>query len=194
MLHGHSQHVITAAGIVFVGGFSYADVLESAKGWAGTIRYNSGLWASFQAFYTRPDTWYIITWSLCARVRLHLATWPCIYIRTPSPISGTCMRVNAPAVAALLGGVLDSFYHWQQVTGRVQWVPADGAAGMGARHRRRRPRRPTAAEQTAAALPAQRLWTVRVLSNTSSIATSNALLDIEFLIMLLLPCLSGFRV
>ena len=31
-----------------MGGFSYADVLESAKGWAGTIRYNSGLWSQFQ--------------------------------------------------------------------------------------------------------------------------------------------------
>lgn len=40
-----------------MGGFSYADVLESAKGWAGTIRHNSGLWAAFQAFYARPDTW-----------------------------------------------------------------------------------------------------------------------------------------
>jgi CobB/CobQ-like glutamine amidotransferase domain len=53
------------AGIVFVGGFSYADVLESAKGWAGTIRYNSSLWAGFQAFYARPDTWCVafpLTW------------------------------------------------------------------------------------------------------------------------------------
>ncbi len=41
------------AGIVFVGGFSYADVLDSAKGWAGTIRRNSRLWAQFQAFYDR---------------------------------------------------------------------------------------------------------------------------------------------
>jgi hypothetical protein len=40
-------------GIVFVGGFSYADVLDSAKGWAGTIRRNSGLWQQFQAFYDR---------------------------------------------------------------------------------------------------------------------------------------------
>lgn len=30
-------------GIVFVGGFSYADVLDSAKGWAGTIRFNEVL-------------------------------------------------------------------------------------------------------------------------------------------------------
>ena len=41
------------AGIVFVGGFSYADVLDSAKGWAGTIRRNGRLWAQFQAFYNR---------------------------------------------------------------------------------------------------------------------------------------------
>ncbi|PSC73466.1 putative phosphoribosylformylglycinamidine chloroplastic mitochondrial [Micractinium conductrix] len=43
-------------GIVFVGGFSYADVMDSAKGWAGTIRFNERLWAQFQAFYARPDT------------------------------------------------------------------------------------------------------------------------------------------
>ena len=40
-------------GIVFVGGFSYADVLDSAKGWAGTIRRNAQLWQQFQAFYDR---------------------------------------------------------------------------------------------------------------------------------------------
>lgn len=41
------------AGLVFVGGFSYADVLDSAKGWAGTIRHNARLWESFLAFYQR---------------------------------------------------------------------------------------------------------------------------------------------
>lgn len=45
------------AGIVFVGGFSYADVLESAKGWAGTIRHNESLRSQFQAFYDRNNTW-----------------------------------------------------------------------------------------------------------------------------------------
>lgn len=42
-----------SAGIVFVGGFSYADVLDSAKGWAGSIRRNPALWASFLRFYHR---------------------------------------------------------------------------------------------------------------------------------------------
>ncbi len=43
-------------GVAFVGGFSYADVLDSAKGWAGTIRFNAGLSTQFDAFYDRPDT------------------------------------------------------------------------------------------------------------------------------------------
>lgn len=43
-------------GIVFVGGFSYADVLDSAKGWAATIRFNDSLLKQFQEFYERPDT------------------------------------------------------------------------------------------------------------------------------------------
>ena len=43
-------------GIVFVGGFSYADVLDSAKGWAGGIRYNASLKQQFQDFYNRPNT------------------------------------------------------------------------------------------------------------------------------------------
>ena len=43
-------------GVVFVGGFSYADVLDSAKGWAGSIKFNEPLWNQFRAFYDRPDT------------------------------------------------------------------------------------------------------------------------------------------
>ncbi|MCH8143864.1 MAG: phosphoribosylformylglycinamidine synthase [Gemmatimonadetes bacterium] len=43
-------------GAVFVGGFSFADVLDSAKGWAGVIRFNKDLWRQFEEFYARPDT------------------------------------------------------------------------------------------------------------------------------------------
>jgi phosphoribosylformylglycinamidine synthase len=43
-------------GVAFVGGFSYADVLDSAKGWAGTIRFNKKLHEQFNGFYNRPDT------------------------------------------------------------------------------------------------------------------------------------------
>jgi phosphoribosylformylglycinamidine synthase len=43
-------------GIVFVGGFSYADVLDSAKGWAASIRFNKRVWDQFEKFYHRSDT------------------------------------------------------------------------------------------------------------------------------------------
>ncbi len=43
-------------GLAAVGGFSYADVLDSAKGWAGTIRFNDELRRRFDAFASRPDT------------------------------------------------------------------------------------------------------------------------------------------
>jgi phosphoribosylformylglycinamidine synthase len=43
-------------GLVAVGGFSYADVPESAKGWAGAIRFNDRLRKLFDDFYHRSDT------------------------------------------------------------------------------------------------------------------------------------------
>jgi len=43
-------------GLVAVGGFSYADVPESAKGWASVIRFNERLRRMFDEFYDRPDT------------------------------------------------------------------------------------------------------------------------------------------
>ncbi len=43
-------------GIAFVGGFSYADVLDSAKGWAATILFNDDLREMFDKFYYRKDT------------------------------------------------------------------------------------------------------------------------------------------
>ena len=43
-------------GLAAVGGFSYADVPESAKGWAATIVFNDRLKQQFDAFYERPDT------------------------------------------------------------------------------------------------------------------------------------------
>ncbi len=44
-------------GVVFCGGFSFADVMDSGKGWAGAIRFNPKLREMFDRFYERPDTW-----------------------------------------------------------------------------------------------------------------------------------------
>jgi phosphoribosylformylglycinamidine synthase len=46
-------------GMALVGGFSYADVLDSAKGWAGVIRFNRGIFEQFRRFYERTDTFSI---------------------------------------------------------------------------------------------------------------------------------------
>lgn len=43
-------------GAVFVGGFSYADVLDSAKGWAGVVRYRDAVRDQVETFLGRPDT------------------------------------------------------------------------------------------------------------------------------------------
>lgn len=43
-------------GIVFVGGFSYADVLDSGKGWAANILFNKTLLNQFEEFHNRTDT------------------------------------------------------------------------------------------------------------------------------------------
>lgn len=46
----------TFRGVAFVGGFSYADVLDSAKGWAGVVRFNENVRRQFDDFYSRDDT------------------------------------------------------------------------------------------------------------------------------------------
>jgi phosphoribosylformylglycinamidine synthase len=43
-------------GIIFAGGFSYMDVFDSAKGWAGTILFNEKLREMFDRFYAREDS------------------------------------------------------------------------------------------------------------------------------------------
>jgi len=43
-------------GVAFVGGFSYADVLGSAKGWAATAKFQATASAQLTGFYKRSDT------------------------------------------------------------------------------------------------------------------------------------------
>jgi phosphoribosylformylglycinamidine synthase len=45
-----------ARGLVFPGGFSYADVLDSAKGWAAVCNFNPNVKKILDNFYDRPDT------------------------------------------------------------------------------------------------------------------------------------------
>ncbi|MCK4800101.1 phosphoribosylformylglycinamidine synthase subunit PurQ, partial [Candidatus Parcubacteria bacterium] len=43
-------------GIAFVGGFTFGDVLDAGKGWAGVIKFNPEVKRQFDNFYDRPDT------------------------------------------------------------------------------------------------------------------------------------------
>ncbi|GAB9468174.1 Phosphoribosylformylglycinamidine synthase [Globisporangium polare] len=43
-------------GIAFVGGFSFADVMGSAKGWAGVVKFHENVLKQFSAFKDRKDT------------------------------------------------------------------------------------------------------------------------------------------
>ncbi|MCK4592681.1 phosphoribosylformylglycinamidine synthase subunit PurQ, partial [Candidatus Parcubacteria bacterium] len=43
-------------GIAFVGGFTFGDVLDAGKGWAGVIKFNPEAKKQFDGFYNRPDT------------------------------------------------------------------------------------------------------------------------------------------
>ncbi len=43
-------------GIAFVGGFSYADVFDAGKGWAGVIRYNERVGQQLERFRRRVDS------------------------------------------------------------------------------------------------------------------------------------------
>lgn len=49
-------HLRDFRGLAFVGGFSYADVFGSAKGWASSIKYSQKLSTMFDEFYERTDT------------------------------------------------------------------------------------------------------------------------------------------
>ena len=55
LLHGNIT-LKDFKGTAFVGGFSYSDVLDSAKGWAGVIKFNPKLQEEFDNFYRRQDT------------------------------------------------------------------------------------------------------------------------------------------
>jgi phosphoribosylformylglycinamidine synthase len=64
-------------GIVFVGGFSFADVLDSGKGWAGVIKFNEDVYQQFQDFRKRPDSFSLGVCNGCQLMAL-LGWIPCV--------------------------------------------------------------------------------------------------------------------
>jgi phosphoribosylformylglycinamidine synthase len=60
-------------GLVFPGGFSFGDVLDAGKGWAGVIRFNPKVRAQFERFRNRSGTF---SFGVCNGCQLmHLMGW-----------------------------------------------------------------------------------------------------------------------
>lgn len=54
LLEGYSLEDFS--GLVFPGGFSFGDVLDAGKGWAGMVKFNYHVRDQFDRFYARSDT------------------------------------------------------------------------------------------------------------------------------------------
>ena len=84
-------------GTVFVGGFSYADVLDPAKGWAGIIRFNSRLKEMFNRFFERKDSFSLGICNGCQLMSfLGIIPWPGIgEAEQPRFIQNTSQRFES---------------------------------------------------------------------------------------------------
>lgn len=84
-------------GIVFPGGFSYADTLGSAKGWAASIMYNDSLRQQFLHFKNRNDTFSLGVCNGCQL--MSLLGW--VGIAQPKMDDDTKGIISVPDVALL---------------------------------------------------------------------------------------------
>ncbi|KAK4535513.1 hypothetical protein CDCA_CDCA05G1538 [Cyanidium caldarium] len=94
-------------GVAFVGGFSFADVLDSAKGWAGVIRYRAEIAEQFERFRQRPDTFSLGVCNGCQLMAL-LGWVPGRFVRNESDRFESrfgLVRINAGTPAIMLRGM-----------------------------------------------------------------------------------------
>jgi phosphoribosylformylglycinamidine synthase len=94
-------------GIAFVGGFSFADVLGSGKGWAGVIRFRPEVAAQFARFRDRPDTFSLGVCNGCQLMAL-LGWVPGRFVRNESErfeSRFSLVRINPDNPAIMLRGM-----------------------------------------------------------------------------------------
>ncbi|XP_063240039.1 LOW QUALITY PROTEIN: phosphoribosylformylglycinamidine synthase [Bacillus rossius redtenbacheri] len=110
-------------GVVFPGGFSYADVLGSAKGWAASLLFHPSLRAQFRAFAARPDTFSLGVCNGCQL--MSLLGW--VGVQGPEDPSGGD-EVRTPDVA--LDHNLSGRFECRFATVRIDKSPAVMLEGM----------------------------------------------------------------
>ncbi|XP_061211324.1 phosphoribosylformylglycinamidine synthase [Neopsephotus bourkii] len=103
-------------GLVFVGGFSYGDVLGSAKGWAAAVRFHPRARGALERFRQRPDTFSLGVCNGCQL--LALLGW-----------IGPQQEAGAPPAVALCPN-LSRRFESRFVTVRVEPGPALMLRGM----------------------------------------------------------------
>jgi phosphoribosylformylglycinamidine synthase len=103
-------------GLVFVGGFSYADVNGSAKGWAAAIRFNPSLSHKFEEFRTRPDTFSLGVCNGCQLMALlGWVPFPSAHAKTtPGSMSNSIEEHNQPRFVHNTSGRFES--RWSTVS------------------------------------------------------------------------------
>jgi phosphoribosylformylglycinamidine synthase len=71
-------------GIAFVGGFSYSDCLGAGQGWCSVIQNNSDVYAAFEEFRTRPDTFSLGVCNGCQMLSLLGWVGDCKFVQNES--------------------------------------------------------------------------------------------------------------
>ncbi|XP_018410968.1 PREDICTED: phosphoribosylformylglycinamidine synthase [Nanorana parkeri] len=108
-------------GLVFVGGFSYADVLGSAKGWAASVKFNAGVRELFEAFRRRPDTFSL---GICNGCQL-MALLGWVGAENPTDAAG-----QDPSQGVLLSHNLSGRFESRFVTVKIEASPSILLHGM----------------------------------------------------------------
>nr|DBA18955.1 TPA: hypothetical protein GDO54_014845 [Pyxicephalus adspersus] len=107
-------------GLVFVGGFSYADVLGSAKGWAASVKFNTSVREQFEAFRRRPDTFSL---GICNGCQL-MALLGWVGVENPTD------EGESPTQGVLLGHNLSGRFESRFVTVKIEDSPSILLRGM----------------------------------------------------------------
>jgi len=109
-------------GIIFPGGFSYADVLGSAKGWAASLMFHPSLRYQFQAFLERTDTFSLGVCNGCQL--MSLLGW----VGLKSAVEGTSSEMHIPDV--VLDHNLSERFECRFSTVRIERSPSIMLQGM----------------------------------------------------------------
>ena len=107
-------------GVVFVGGFSYADVFGSAKGWASVAKFNPVAREELERFRKRPDTFSL---GVCNGCQL-MALMGWVGQDTTSPASGP------PSQGVVLTQNVSERFESRFVTVSIEESPALMLRGM----------------------------------------------------------------